>query len=378
MMYNFQIFRENPERFKNPRFYFKFVDEEGKKHRKLCPAECKTYEEAKRYVNKLSFSDENCYLIRNIAAEMFLENSMHLQRLSNFGKNLSTITVKLKRYYIKLIISQFGNRNIFELKTSEIEDLLIKDTKHSNSWKNSYLETFGNIYEETEWLNKRCPKPSFHRFVRNSKKADIFQIEELKEFFNIAYWTSYDEWLLFRIIFFCGLRLSEARALRPCQFYWDNKIVVINGFCKANGQRTNYNKKGSIDNPKTRIVILPDELITQLKIYINQNQIDYGDFIFKYNDKPYRRELLEKDFKRVLARSKIKINERKLVPHSLRFTYVSLMRRNVDVEQVQKFAGHNSVQMTDYYTRFNIENSIDSIKKESFEAVNNLLHTNFA
>ena len=44
-MKNIKISQENPERFKNPRFYYTYVDEQGKRHKKLCPAECKSYEE---------------------------------------------------------------------------------------------------------------------------------------------------------------------------------------------------------------------------------------------------------------------------------------------------------------------------------------------
>ena len=175
------------------------------------------------------------------------------------------------------------------------------------------------------------------------------------------------------LFFFCGLRISEARALRPCQFYWKAKIVIINGFCKPNGERTNYNKKGSVEDPKTRVVILPDELIVLLRRYIRNNKISPNDFMFKYHNKPYRREFLETEFKRVLNRSGIKVGSRKIVPHSLRFSYVTLMRRDVDIEQVKKLVGHNSVAMTEYYTHFDLRSSIESFQKESFEAVNNLL-----
>lgn len=372
-MKNIKISQENPERFKNPRFYYTYVDEQGKRHKKLCPAECKSYEEAQNFIRNTKIILECPYLISNIAKDMYIKNGTHLKRLADFGKTLCDLTIKQKRYMIELIISQFGNRNIFDIKVSEIENYLINDVAHGNSWKNSYLETFGAIYEETEWLAKTCPKPFFHKFVRNSRKADILRINELNEFFKFSNWTSYDEWLLFRVIFFCGLRISEARALRPCQFYWKAKIVIINGFCKPNGERTNYNKKGSVEDPKTRVVILPDELIVLLRRFIRNNKISQNDFLFKYHNKPYRREFLETEFKRVLNRSGIKVGSRKIVPHSLRFSYVTLMRRDVDIEQVKKLVGHNSVAMTEYYTHFDLRSSIESFQKESFEAVNNLL-----
>lgn len=375
MMINIKIKQENPERYVNPRFYYSYVDDGGKRHKKLCPKECVSFEEAEKYVRNFSVNLESPYLVRNIAKNMYIENGIHIQRLSYFGKNLCSSSIKQKRYFVELIISKFGNKRIFDIKPAEVEKFLIADKVHGNSWKNTYLETFGNIFQETEWLDKPCPKPVFHKFVRNSKKADILSINELDEFFNFSNWRNYDEWLLFRVIFYCGLRISEARALRPCQFLWKEKVVIINGFCKPNGQRTNYNKKGSNEDPKIRTVILPDELIVNVKKYIDLHKRKPNDFIFQYNDKPYRREFLESEFKKALIKSCIKIKNRKIVPHSLRFTYVTLMRRELDVEQVKKLVGHNSVKMTEYYTRFDVKNSIESIKKESFEAVNKLLNS---
>ena len=42
---------------------------------------------------------------------------------------------------------------------------------------------------------------------------------------------------------------------------------------------------------------------------------------------------------------------RKLTPHSLRYAYITRMRRDVAGEMVQKMVGHTSIAMTDYYTR---------------------------
>jgi integrase len=40
---------------------------------------------------------------------------------------------------------------------------------------------------------------------------------------------------------------------------------------------------------------------------------------------------------------------RKLVPHSLRYTYVSRMRRELAVKELLPMTGHTSVEMVDYY-----------------------------
>lgn len=64
-------------------------------------------------------------------------------------------------------------------------------------------------------------------------------------------------------------------------------------------------------------------------------------------------------------------NDRKIVPHSLRFTYVTRMRRGLSIEEVQRIVGHSSIEMTQYYTRSSIPELIAAVQG-SFEQANNL------
>lgn len=81
------------------------------------------------------------------------------------------------------------------------------------------------------------------------------------------------------------------------------------------------------------------------------------DFIFTKEGEPFRKEYLEACFKRGLKKAGIETGQRRLIPHSLRYTYVTRMRRYAPLELVQKLAGHTSEGMTDYYTRFSLEES---------------------
>ena len=115
-MKNIKISQENPERFKNPRFYYTYVDEQGKRHKKLCQEKKKKNEEAQNYIRNTKIIIEWPYLISNIAKDMYIKNGTHLKRLADFGKTLCDLTIKQKRYMIELIISQFGIWNIFDIK----------------------------------------------------------------------------------------------------------------------------------------------------------------------------------------------------------------------------------------------------------------------
>ena len=316
----------------------------------------------------------NPYLIENIAQNMYLEDFEHLERLKSFGKNLCERTLVEKRIYIKQIIKDFGNQDISKLQVRDIEKLLLEDKSHSGSWKNSYLECFGAIYEETKWV---CPhaieKPHFTKFSRNSQKTDIFNTDELNRFFDRKLWDNERDYLIFKIIFSCGLRIGEARAIKINQFHFDDNLILINGFCKKDGTRTNYNKCGSLKEKKWRTCPLSNEVIKLTQEYIQAHSKKETDFLItqEINNKLLSQEYLEKVFKNVLVKAKINFKERKLCPHSLRFTFVTRMRRTEDAETVRQLVGHNSVEMTDYYTRFGYED-FKIAQKNTFEAVENL------
>lgn len=95
------------------------------------------------------------------------------------------------------------------------------------------------------------------------------------------------------------------------------------------------------------------------------------DFVFTRHGFSIKKKTAEKWFYQALAAAEIEIGERKLVPHSLRFTYVTRMRRNVNGETVQKLVGHTSMAMTEYYTRAAIPEMVE-VMQGAIPAVNGL------
>jgi integrase len=77
-----------------------------------------------------------------------------------------------------------------------------------------------------------------------------------------------------------GLRLGEARGVRVKQIIFDRKVLIVDGFCKADGTRTAYNKKGSPENPKFRVVYLPDLTLGKIADWIKENSLEPDDYCF--------------------------------------------------------------------------------------------------
>ena len=340
------------------RWYYYYFDH-GRQIQHICTG-CKNQAEATNFVSRLpEYADTGT--IQSITEYMYIPGSEHLKRLEQYGKKISKKTISEKRRNIKKICELWGMIQLSQLTPCEVGTYLCS-VKQSGSYKNHFISTLKSIYEEAQWQGIKIPCPQFTRFALNYKKADVLYLNEVQRLFKPENFVTYDVYLLFQISLSAGLRIGEARALRPSQFNRAGSAVIVDGFCKNNGERTTYNKSGTDENPKLRVAILPDVVMSMIQEYIKSNNIAENDFVFKYNNRPMREEYLRKHFRDAIQKAKIISNGRKIVPHSLRYTYITRMRQFLSGEVVQKTAGHSCITMTDAYTRAVLPESIKALQ----------------
>jgi integrase len=158
-------------------------------------------------------------------------------------------------------------------------------------------------------------------------------------------------YVMFLLCLSAGLRLGEIRAVRRKQIFFERKCLLVDGFMKRGLVRTNYNKKGSPENPRLRVAMLPDFTLKKLSEYLAAHPAGDDDYLFSESEgKPVSQDRAQWVFERAIAKAGIQKNGRKIVCHSLRYTYVTRMRRELPAEIVMKMVGHANVEMTDYYT----------------------------
>jgi integrase len=261
---------------------------------------------------------------------------------------------------MKRVIEQWGTKPLSSLKVEEVGQYLF-GLERSGSYKHNFISKVKELYREAYWYGCDIPVPSFPIFAEKSKKGDIFTSEELTKLFNPEL---YDDKALYLFYLCClsgGLRMGEARGLRPKQILFDRKALIVDGFVKGDGTRTNYNKKGTEEHPKLRIVPLPDITLNLLKEHIAEKGIVEDDFIFKGQkepDKPITAFYVHSNLKRIMKKAEIKVDKRRLIVHSFRFTYVTYMRRELPAETVMKLVGHTTIGMTEYYNKRIIDESL--------------------
>ncbi|WP_022933447.1 tyrosine-type recombinase/integrase [Treponema bryantii] len=360
----------------------------GVMRQKVCKG-CKTQAEAYAFVSALPpLFAEKKITIKDITKYMFVPGSEHVERNKKLGKKWDKATLRNKRFYLNLIDQQFGDMELKDLTIPMVTEFLINYNR-SGSWKNNFITAIRDIYDEAPFMGlPYIPKLDFPSFIRDSKKKDIFTTEELNILFDESLWINlsndkyrnhpqFDEGhrSIYLMLLCCanfGLRISEGIGIKANQFLFDQKMFVVDGFYKNDERiRTNFNKKGSEEDRKIRVVPIPDNIHDIMKKYIQENNSGPDDYVFLRYGHPIRRWLAEKWFKQALEFSGINVGTRRLSPHSLRYTYITRMRRDVAGETVQKIAGHTSLAMTDHYTRAAIPEMVEAVKPAA-EAANRL------
>lgn len=346
------------------RWYYWYIDTRGIQRQKVCK-DCANKAEAIAFVAALPPLRRDAKTVREIAQDMYLPDSEHVKRRAALGKSVLPLTMRDARTYLEDIIARWGGFDIREVDVRKV-GLYLMGVERSGSWKKRYIAVFTEVFSEAAWHGVNVQCPAFPHFVKTPGKSDIFSSEELKKLFVVENFAgravdAETAYLFFLVSVFAGLRIGEARGLRARQFLLEKSALVIDGFIRADGTRTNFNKKGSDADRKMRIVMLPENVTEAVRKYMEARGKNGDDFVFTADGKPLRREFLETIFKSALKKSGINTEGRKLTPHSLRFTYVTKMRRTLPVDTVRKLVGHTDNAMTEYYTRASLEDGLAGI-----------------
>ena len=286
------------------RWYYWFY-KDGKQVQKVCKG-CQNKAEAWAFVCALPPINREVATIREIAKDMFLPGSNHVKRRAAFGRGVLESTLKESRTYLEKIIEKWGSYDIRDVKVSDVGNYLL-GVDRSGSWKKHYITVFYEIYDEAAWQGLKVTLPIFPTFTRAQGKTDIFSSSELKRLFVPENFQGFavdaeTVFLLFLVSAFAGLRLGEARALRPKQFLLADKALVIDGFMRGDNVRTDFNKSGNESNRKFRIVLLPERVCGLVENYIQKRGIDAEQFIFTHKNRPLRKEYLETIFRKALEK----------------------------------------------------------------------------
>lgn len=362
-------------------WYFWYYDENGKQIRKSCGTNgkpCLTKAEALFYINNINDNDlipdsvTFTPTLREFAADLYKPGSKFLIKKANRSESITEQTRKHNETVLNIFLDKFGDFKPDEIDPMDIDDWLL-ELEYSNSYKNNIITRIQEVYKELYAKHIIKSVPLFEKYKKSHKPKGILYPDEIKRLFPSDYEQLIKTWRGYRLeseidtfqfvcmiymIISTGMRSCEVRALQWNQFYKDN-VIILDAMMDGRNERVNALKKHTDDNKKWRASILSNRLVKMLNtLKAMKDNIDINDYVFCRYNKPITTWYLLEHLRSVLNANGIDTEKRNITVHSLRFTYNTMMRRQISESDLRLLMGHTSEAMTDYYDRSSVIDNI--------------------
>lgn len=307
--------------------------------------------------------------------------SVFKEELNNFIKYKRSLGYDYEReiYRLKLIDTTLNNLKIKSKKiTKKIFNELIKRNGMSDA---NYARQYGVIKDFCKYLISDDYKDIYyedkHFHIVNNYKPVIFSDYEIKLLFKTMdehainyrnkkyYKTFYMYSILLRLIYACGLRVSEVININLEDINFNNNSIKI------------------IDSKRhvSRIVIFSNSMKICLENYINKSDINSGLLFINSRNHKICGSNLRKYYREIIKLANLNPNSH---IHALRHVFANnalnqMLEKgydeNVVIVYLYKYMGHKSITETEYYLHFTnynqqkIISNNDLLSKKLYEGV---------
>lgn len=206
---------------------------------------------------------------------------------------------------------------------------LINERKLTDRTVTVYLCAIKFFYEKT--LNAQWPVLTFIKPKKRRSLPVVLSREDVQRILDSVQALEYK--IALKLIYSCGLRISEALKLKASDIDGKRKVIRIT------------NSKGGRD----RDVPISDRMLTLLRQYWKIKRPKSLLFPSKFrNDVSFTAHTLQRVFKMTVRDCHI---QKKATVHTLRHSFAThLLEKGVDLQTLQHILGHKHIQTTLIYT----------------------------
>jgi integrase/recombinase XerD len=252
--------------------------------------------------------------------------------------NQPSISKGSKENYERVLREFFSFYNGTDIKsvTTAHLTLYLKKLEIATSTKNLHLRVIGAFFrflKKTGYIEQSPAAPLKQEKVPETFQFKILHREQIDRMIELE--SDAQKKILLKILYFTGLRISEAISLKTNSFRLDEL---------GKGAYMTIIGKGS----KVRTVYLPDGFFNEVSIYIRGNCSDDGYLFFDFESKkPLTRFQAFRIIKAAAKRAKI---DPVPSPHWFRHTNAThSIEAGAPVHTVQATLGHSSIMTTGKY-----------------------------
>ncbi len=262
-------------------------------------------------------------------------------------KGLSEKTIEqYKRHCVNMITTI--NKRVTDITTNDLEMYLVSykyTRKISNTTlrnTKNYISVLFDFLEEKDYIKKN-PCSKLTRIKEDTILEDAFSKTEEEKLYTSC--NNLRDRALLEVLFSTGCRVSEVCGMKIDDVNFDKKTITVIG--KGNKKRT---------------VCISDKAIYHLKRYLKIRE-DNKVYLFVSLRKNYK-NLNASGVEAILIRLGKKAGVNNVHPHRMRATFAThLIDSGMDLHQVQKLMGHESIETTLRYYRgtYNVANSYNKL-----------------
>ena len=286
-------------------------------------------------------------------------NSLYELYFEDYKKRHKPTAINTVETFFRLhILPFFDNIEISKINSYMIREwqneMLEKKNENGklfseNSKANIYaaLKSMFNWAAKYQGLNENpCKNLGAFGSKKNRSEMKIWSVDDFNKFINFLESKNKekngkysDAIIIFKVLFWTGLRIGEVLALTFDDINLKEKFIDVNKTI------SHINKKDYITTPKTlgsvRKVILPENLILDLKLYFSKfekQKISKSKRIFN---------LKKSQLRYILEKCSIQAEVEKIRLHDFRHSHASyLLFIQADITAISKRLGHDNLQTT--------------------------------
>lgn len=247
-------------------------------------------------------------------------------------RRMSEQTIHGKKWVCKSLLESIKINSIEELTNQQVNEWILEQTARGCSGRtvNSRLVTLIAMIRYFQDMGVSMPKLKL-RFIMKQKEQPPRRVYYTKEQIEqVLKFADCLEWLLIRICFDCGLRISELRNLRLLNF---------------DGRRISFIGKGS----KAREVYLSEEARDRLNDWIQRERIT--DYLWEITTKTgVKHHLSVEEIRHRMRKPFYQAGYMNFHPHSLRHSFATdVVENGAPLEVAKEMLGHSNVSITERY-----------------------------
>jgi site-specific recombinase XerD len=245
---------------------------------------------------------------------------------------LAGYSAKTQQSYLMAVrgLAKYYRRSPDQLSEEEVRAFflhLINERKSAASTVRLYL--YGIKFFFTKTLQRQWPFLDLVRPAKSKRLPVVLSQEEVRQILRgirnpvVA--------MALRLIYLCGLRVSEATRLTLADIDWQRRLVWVRG------------GKGG----KDRSIPLSAETLVMLRNYQQHSRCDTWLFPGRKGES-FSISALQRGFRDALRLSRI---DKPASVHTLRHSFAThLMENGVDLRVIQELLGHQCLKTTTIYT----------------------------